>query len=217
MFERHMLYALHLFIIEPDMSRYLALDCEMIQGERGPLLAEVAIVDWNYNTVYHTYVQPSGKVLDYRTEVSGITSEQLTPRSGARSFSRVQKEVFTILQGATLIGHALENDLKALGFGLRGNGLVHEIRNTAHHPAFQRMGPRGQLMPKKLANLYSERIDVAGIQHGSHSAVEDARASMHVYRTRHEDWLEPVQHHGPLLAPRVPFVPATHTNSHAPR
>ena len=192
-----------------EQKRYLALDCEMVGGRKGSMLAEVAIVDWNGMVVYHSYVQPTDVVVDYRTSVSGITPEKLTPRSGARSFRRVQQEVLELLQGAILVGHALENDLRALGI------RVSHVRNTAHHPAFQTMTARGQLQPQRLAALYERYVNVAGIQHESHSAVEDARASMRVYRTYHEEWNRPVEHAGPILPHGIPRSAIRRTNSPA--
>ena len=155
------------------MSRYLALDCEMVEGpKRKAMVAEVAIVDWFGNIVYHTYVKPTGEVMDYREPISGITPQMLL---GAPTLAEVQRNVIRVLNGKTLIGHALENDLRALGLRFTG-----DLRNTAHHPAFQRMGPRGQLQSRKLANLYEQYVGNAAMQQGAHGALEDARASMRV-------------------------------------
>ncbi len=179
------------------MPRSLALDCEMIEGPRKQsMVAEVGIVDWNGDTVYHSYVQPTAEVKDYRTAISGITAEKLVD---APTFAEVQRDVLRILNGNTLVGHALENDLKALGLRFRG-----DLRNTAHHPAFQSMGPRGQMQPRKLAALHEQYVGNV-IQQGEHGAVEDARASMRVYRTYHEKWEEPVRHEGPLWDPAMPL------------
>ena len=183
--------------IQRGGQRFLALDCEMVEGEgRRTLLAEVGIVDWDGNTVYHAYVQPGQHVVDYRTAISGITPEMLTSAAGARSFGRVRREVLDILRGNILIGHALENDLKALRISREE---LSEIRNTAHHNFFKTMNAYGRLHPQKLAALYSRYVGNAEIQQGAHSAIEDARAAMWVYRTYHSDWLMPVVHSGPVL------------------
>jgi RNA exonuclease 4 len=172
------------------------------------MVAEVAIVDWNGATVYHTYVQPTGPVLDYRTDKSGITPEKLV---GAPPFAEVQRNVIRVLNGNTVIGHALENDLRALKI------VATNKRNTAHHAAFQRMGPTGQLQPRRLAELYEQYVGNRAIQQGSHSALEDARASMRVYRTYHAQWEKPVAHEGPRwnTAAAGPFS-RRHTSSPAP-
>ncbi len=179
--------------------RYLALDCEMVEGpHKRSIVAEVGIVDWDGNTVYHAYVQPQGPVVNYRTEISGIRPAMLTARRGAKSFATVQGEVADILDGNILVGHALSNDLRALR-------LAHpaaNIRNTAQHNYFKTMASRGQLQPQKLATLYSRYVGNVAIQQGAHGALEDARAAMRVYRTRHSEWEEPVTHYGPTLEVR---------------
>lgn len=183
--------------------RYLALDCEMIQGTQGSMLAEVGIVNWDGGVVYHAYVLPQGPVVDYRTAISGITPDKVTEANGAKPFLTVQRDVARLLRDAILVGHALENDLRALG--LRAT----VVRNTAHHPFFQTMGARGQLQPQKLATLYGRHVGNREIQQGAHGALEDAQASMRLYRVRHAAWNEPVTHYGPVLAPRPPFAPRT--------
>lgn len=184
-------------------QRYLALDCEMIQGTKGSMLAEVGIVDWNGDVVYHTYVAPTRPVVDYRTAISGVKPEDVTEAAGAMPFLTVQRDVAQLLRNAILVGHALENDLRALGL------RAAIVRNTAHHPFFQTMGARGQLQPQKLATLYAQHVGNQEIQQGAHGAIEDARAAMRLYRVRHAAWNEPVAHSGPVLAPRPPFLPKT--------
>ncbi len=180
-------------------AEFLALDCEMIQGERGQMLAEVAIVNRDGDVVYHSYVRPSGPVVDYRTAISGIEPEMLRVEAGAKPFHRVQKDVLQILQGNILVGHALANDLKALRIQVDPR----DMRNTAIHPAFKTLSPVGQLQPRKLAMLHSEYVGNADFQQGAHSAVADAQASMRVFLAAGLDWNAPVVHEGPTLRGRV--------------
>jgi RNA exonuclease 4 len=191
--------------------RYLGLDCEMVEGlRRRSMVAEVGIVDWDGNPVYHTYVQPTGDVSDYRTPISGITPDMITAEAGAKPFKQVQREVLGLLEGNILVGHALVNDLKALGI----THPIRNIRNTAQHNFFKTMASRGQLQPQKLATLYSRYVGNAEIQQGPHGALEDARAAMLVYRTRHNNWMTPVVHEGPVYAPiRI----ASHPNNSPPK
>ena len=172
-------------------SPYIALDCEMVEGlRRKPMVAEVALVDWNGDVIYHTYVQPTGPVKNYREEITGLTPAIL---DGARPFEEVQAEVLRHLQGKIVVGHALENDLRALQIRLNPA----DIRNTAHHPFFQTLGPK-TLQPQKLAKLYETYVGNAEIQKGHHGAIEDARASMRLYKTYHNSWDIPVFHSGPI-------------------
>lgn len=170
--------------------KYLALDCEMIEGpRRRSMVAEVAVVDWDSTVVYHSYVQPTGPVVDYREAISGITPEKLV---GAPPLPKVQENLIRLLEGSVLVGHALDNDLRALGIHYE------PVRNTAKHPFFQTLGPKGQLQPRKLAALYNEYVGNGAIQQGAHGAIEDAKASMRVYRYLHAGWNAPVVHEGPV-------------------
>ena len=97
-------------------GKYLALDCEMVGKGPPPhaddLLARVSIVNFLGEQIYDSYVQPvsGSKVEDYRTHVSGIRRQHLQPDT-ARPFKQVQQDVFDLLQGKILVGHAVFNDL----------------------------------------------------------------------------------------------------------
>ena len=174
--------------------RYVALDCEMVQGERGSMLAEVAVVDYDGTPVYHAYVQPTGPVVNYRTEISGITPELLTAESGAVPFDEARSAVRRLLQGAVLVGHALDNDLRVL----RLQHPAKNTRNSAKVARFQTIGPKRELMSQRLATLYHYYTGEE-IQQGAHGALEDARASMRLFRLHESEWFTPVRHAGPFL------------------
>lgn len=167
----------------------------MVEGpKRQSMVAEVALVDWNGEVVYHAYVQPTGPVVDYREAITGITPEMLSEEGGALPFTEVQAAVIQHLHNKILVGHALENDLKALKLQFPRE----YIRNTAHHSFFQTLNRRGQLQPQRLAKVYETYVGNTPIQIGSHGAVEDARASMRVYRYRHKNWNTPTVQYGPI-------------------
>ena len=65
---------------ETRVTKYLALDCEMVGvGPEGieSMLAQVVVVNSFGNIVYNKYVAPMEAVVDYRTHVSGIRKEHL--------------------------------------------------------------------------------------------------------------------------------------------
>ena len=85
---------------DPSLTKYLALDCEMVGvGEDGKesILAEVAIVNVHGACVYHSYVKPTEFVTNWRTRVSGITPKDALEQG--REFSDVQREVSEIIKG----------------------------------------------------------------------------------------------------------------------
>ena len=135
------------------------------------VLARVSIVDFKGDQVYDSFVRPKEMVTDWRTHVSGITAKHMV---GARSFEQVQKDVSAILNGRVVVGHAVKNDLSALLIG----HPKREIRDTSKYPPYRKVG--GGRSPR-LKVLAEEFLGLT-IQEGAHSSVEDARATMLLYR-----------------------------------
>ncbi|KAL1523420.1 hypothetical protein AB1Y20_018360 [Prymnesium parvum] len=156
-----------------EVSRVLALDCEMVGV--GPLglesrLASVAVVNACGQQVYFSYARPAKNVTDYRTRWSGITPQLL---QGAPDVAKVQKEVAALLEGHIVVGHGLENDFKCLGY-FHPRALV---RDTAHDLP-RLLTHRGR--PKKLRKIAWEFLGLT-IQDGEHDPLEDARAALQLY------------------------------------
>lgn len=172
----------HLEAIESEnneLTGVLALDCEMVgvgPGGRDSMLASVCIVNDSGNTVYFSYVAPGEKVVDYRTEYSGIRPANLV---GAPSFAVVQRQVADLIKGRIVTGHGLENDFAAL----RLRHPSHLIRDTAKFTHLQRMPGK----PRKLSWLAKEILGVK-IQSEEHSPEQDARASVLIYKKLQKDW-----------------------------
>ncbi|XP_068607010.1 RNA exonuclease 5-like [Brachionichthys hirsutus] len=96
-----------------DGSPLYGLDCEMCLTEAGYELARVSLVDSGANCVLDQLVKPPNRILDYLTRFSGITAAMLRPITA--TLRDVQAKLGTVLPGdAVLVGHSLDNDLKAL-------------------------------------------------------------------------------------------------------
>ncbi|OJD40713.1 rna exonuclease 4 [Diplodia corticola] len=158
-------------------GKYVALDCEMVgvgpTPDQDSQLARVSVVDYHGAQLYDSYVLPKLPVTDYRTAVSGITPALLRP-GFARPFADVQRDVAALLEGRILVAHAVKNDLDALMLG----HAKRDIRDTSRHPAFRKTSMGKAPALKKLAR---EFLGVE-IQGGEHSSVEDARATMLLFR-----------------------------------
>ncbi|KAL1651890.1 3'-5' exonuclease [Diplodia intermedia] len=151
-------------------GKYIALDCEMVGDSQ---LARASVVDYHGTQLYDSYVLPQLPVTDYRTAVSGITPSLL--RAGhARPFADVQRDVAALLAGRILVAHAVKNDLDALML----SHPKRDVRDTSRHPAFRKLSMGKAPALKKLAR---EFLGVE-IQGGEHSSVEDARATMLLFR-----------------------------------
>ena len=158
-----------------DAGKYIAIDCEMVGVGPTPdsdsALARVSIVNYHGHQLYDSFVLPKEAITDYRTYVSGITPELLRD---ARTLETVQADVAQLLDGKILIGHAIKNDLAALLLG----HSKRDIRDTSRHPAFRALANGKTPGLKKLAR----QVLGVDIQGGEHSSVEDARATMLLFR-----------------------------------
>ncbi|KAJ5298778.1 uncharacterized protein N7443_006898 [Penicillium atrosanguineum] len=165
-----------------EIGKYVAMDCEMVGVGPNPdndsVLARVSIVNFNGDQVYDSYVRPKEMVTDWRTHVSGIAPKHMVE---ARSLEQAQKEVAEIMDGRVLVGHAVSNDLDALLLG----HPKRDIRDTSKHPEYRKIAGGGSPRLKMLA----EHFLGIKIQEGAHSSVEDARATMALYR-REKDAFE---------------------------
>ncbi|KAF4952674.1 hypothetical protein FGADI_6564 [Fusarium gaditjirri] len=157
-----------------EVGKYIAIDCEMVgvgPGGHESALARVSIVDFHGVQIYDSYVKPKEKVTNWRTAVSGIDQKKMR---FAREFEEVQAGVDKLLQGRILIGHDLKHDLEALILSHPGK----DIRDTAKFPGFKKYG-NGR---KPALRVLAQNILGIEIQGGAHSSIEDARATMLLFR-----------------------------------
>lgn len=176
-----------------DAGRYISIDCEMVgvgpTPDTSSALARVSLVDYHGHQVYDSFVLPKETITDYRTFVSGITPQLL---KSARTLENVQKDVAQLLDGRILVGHAIRNDLDALLLG----HPKRDIRDTSKYPPFRELARGKTPSLKRLAH------DLLGIdiQSGEHSSIEDARATMLLFRMEKEGFdKEHLKHWGKHL------------------
>ncbi len=158
-----------------EVGKYIGIDCEMVgvgpTPDKDSALARISIVDYNGKLVYDSFVLPKEPVADYRTYVSGITPQLL---QSARTLEEVQKDVAPLMDGRILVGHAVRHDLDALLLGHPRR----DIRDTSRYPQFRKLAGGKTPSLKKLAR----EILGIDIQSSQHSSVEDARATMLLFR-----------------------------------
>lgn len=163
-----------------NVGKYLAIDCEFVGvGLEGAesALARVSIVNFHGHTVYDKYVRPRERVVDWRTWVSGITPAHM---KDAITFKEAQKDVSDLLDGKVLVGHAVDHDLDALLLSHPKSML----RDTSKFPAFKKLAMGKTPALKKLAKELL-KLDIQGAEH---SSVEDARATMMLYKLEKKEF-----------------------------
>jgi RNA exonuclease 4 len=166
-----------------DVTKYLALDCEMvgvgINGQESAL-ARVCIVNSYGNVIYDKFVRtnPKDPVVDYRTKWSGVRPGDLKGPN-AHTFELVQKEVAAIIDGKIVVGHSLLNDFRALML----SHPWHLCRDTAKYRPLQRS--KGK--PHALRYLMKTILGIE-IQSGEHEPDEDARAALLLYKHLKKAW-----------------------------
>ncbi|QRW08352.1 exonuclease domain protein [Ceratobasidium sp. AG-Ba] len=155
--------------------KIMAIDCEMCETEDGKVLARVCAVDYNTEkVVYDQLVLPDKPVTDYLTQFSGITAEQLAPVT--HKLADAQTGLLEIIDGNTiLLGHSLENDLRALKLAhprcIDTSIIYKHPRGAPYKPGL-----------KWLAQKWLNR-DIQ-VRVGGHDPEEDARACLDLLKKK---------------------------------
>ncbi|XP_034251437.1 RNA exonuclease 1 homolog isoform X2 [Thrips palmi] len=167
--------------IPPDGNYGIyALDCEMCFTTNGLELIKVTVVATDGRLVYDSLVKPEHYIIDYNTRFSGITAKDLNKKGATKSLKDVQNDLMGFINADTiLIGHGLENDLRALRII---HGTV--IDTSVVFPHYYGLPYRRSL--KSLANCLLKR-DIQSDSSG-HDSYEDARACIELmlWRIRKE-------------------------------
>ncbi|OMJ18897.1 RNA exonuclease 3 [Smittium culicis] len=91
--------------------KLLALDCEMCYSTIGIELTRVTIIDHDGVVILDELVKIYGEVLDLNTRYSGVSSLD----DAKYNFKEIQEKIMKMISKDTiLLGHGLENDLRAL-------------------------------------------------------------------------------------------------------
>ncbi|KAM3146878.1 hypothetical protein pb186bvf_001032 [Paramecium bursaria] len=147
-----------------------AIDCEMVQTDKGLELARITMVDFNYQVIMDELVMPPNQIKDYNTKYSGITEEIL--KEAKYNIKQVQEKLQEILDDQSiLIGHSLENDLNALQM------MHHKVIDTS---VLYMTDSNRKLALKVLAQKYLNLT----IQKSTHDSVEDAKIALSLARLR---------------------------------
>lgn len=175
-----------------EKEKYVAIDCEMVgigtDGKQSAL-ARVSITKWDGTVVLDTFVQVPTKVTDFRTWVSGVRPKDISSsqNSDAMELQACLKRVGEIMKDKIVVGHSLKSDFEALMM----NHPKKMVRDTATFKPLMRPSGRngGKMRPRKLKDLAKEYADLSiQVDGEAHSSVDDARATMEVYKVVRDEW-----------------------------
>ncbi|CAM8985734.1 hypothetical protein QQ045_006952 [Rhodiola kirilowii] len=180
------------------INEMVAIDCEMVLCEDGTeALVKVCVVDRNLQIKLDELVNPEKPVTDYRTQITGVGPKDLEGVSC--TLRDVQNSMKRILsRGTILVGHGLNNDLKALKLE---HGRVIDTSYIFNHAD----APVGR--KPSLNNVCKFVLGCEVRKPGEpHNCLDDARAAMKIVLAKIERRLdEPI----PLVQKDKPFVPET--------
>ncbi|XP_004693711.1 PREDICTED: interferon-stimulated 20 kDa exonuclease-like 2 [Condylura cristata] len=166
-------------------TKMVAIDCEMVgTGPKGHVssLARCSIVNYNGDVLYDEYVRPPCHIVDYRTRWSGIRKQHMV---NATPFKVARSQILKLLTGKIVVGHAIHNDFKALQY-FHPKSLT---RDTSHIPLLNRKAECPENATMSLKRLTQKLLN-RDIQVGKsgHSSVEDAQATMELYKLVEVEW-----------------------------
>ncbi len=182
--------------------RKIAIDCEMMQSNIGQVLGRVSVVDYEGATIFDTFVCYPEPITITNTDkqFSGIDLNDIDPQNGAQPFSEVQAHLVELLRDRIVIGHDIQKDLKVIsmdlpshilrlqGFARRLTPVTFDItvRDTQKYSRYRQYANPSAHQGPSLKNL---ALEVLGrpIKQGRVSSVEDAIATMEVYRKAEAD------------------------------
>lgn len=146
-----------------------SLDCEMGFTAFGFELIRVTVIGLDNRVVYNSYVLPYSAIIDYNTRFSGVTAKDME-RNNTKRLKEVQNDLKGFINAQTiLIGHSLENDLRALK-------LIHRTVVDTSIVFPHNYGLPFKRSLKTLSKTYLGR-DIQTSEAG-HDSAEDATACM---------------------------------------
>ncbi|CAN8251411.1 unnamed protein product [Cochlearia groenlandica] len=151
-------------------TRMLAIDCEMVTCDDGSeAVVRVGAVDRDLKVVLDKFVKPSLPVVDYKTEITGVTAEDLEKTT--LTVADIQKKLRRFLSvGTILVGHGLHNDLQVL--------KIDHARVIDTSMVFKYSGASNSRKPS-LNNLCKTVLGTeVRLEGAAHNCVHDAAAAM---------------------------------------
>lgn len=166
----------------PTEDRIVAMDCEFVgvHPKNKSALGRCSVVDFYGNVLYDQFVKPDEPIFTYRTKWSGIRKRHL---KNAIPFAIAHQQIWNLLLGKIIVGHALFNDFKVMKIQYTGK----HVRDTASYKPLRALANLSENCAPKLKNL-SQILLGRTIQEKEHCSVEDSIATLDLYKLVSRDW-----------------------------
>ena len=181
--------------------RILFLDCEFVTGyqemvgqkmKHVPLLASVAILNYEGEILLNTRVTPTKKVWRYHPSITGFTARSLRNQ---RKEAEVKSEIKELVRDRILVGHDLSSDLKVLEIdrdrlcGIRdlSTSITIKVIMGVDKPRLKLSDVAEKLLGTKL-RISTDNDGV--VTKACHSALEDAQVISYIYKKVEEDYVD---------------------------
>ena len=92
----------------PDVSLFVALDCEMDYSNSTSAVCKVSLVDESGQILVDTLVNPEMQITRSMYRIHGIRQEWL---KDAPTINEVRKHIKSICENSIFIGHSVKHDL----------------------------------------------------------------------------------------------------------
>lgn len=168
--------------VNEKKTKIIAIDCEMVGvgPEKKSALARCSMVNYDGSVIYDTFVKPKDKITDYRTQWSGIRSSDMI---NAIPFRKAKRQARKLLKGRILVGHSLQSDLSVLKL----KHPPYSIRDTSKFIPLRTLAGLSPGATPSLKAL-TRNILHTDIQTSEHCSIEDARASLSLYKHCEMGW-----------------------------
>lgn len=168
--------------MKPHSTEFVAIDCEFVECQNGEQVARISIVNEQLEELFESYIRPAEKIVDYRTHITGITYGHIKK---APTWEQVKYQVEKVLVRKCVVGHTLWKDLEVMGMsnwsGFKG------LIDISKYSQYQEGGKLQSL--KRLAAVFLEK----DIQLGTHSSLQDAKATMSLFLLRKQKILSEIE------------------------
>lgn len=157
----------------PNKHGIYAIDCEMSYTAIGLELTRATVVNYKGQVIYDKIVKPETPVLNYNTETSGVSKENVD--CAVTSLPDVQRYLLDLLSSNSIVvGHGLNHDMKKLK-------IFHEkYIDTSHlYPHI-----KGFPFKKSLKDLAREYLGISMHGNGGHDSSQDAIVALKLVLTK---------------------------------